>query len=161
MNDTTNTVGEGGLPLGVDEEHILDLARSIVERRLAVGAVLESATHTKEYLVVKLATLEHEVFGVVLLNNRHTVIHTEILFRGTVDGASVYPREVVKTALAHNAAAVIFFHNHPSGDPEPSSADLAITERLRRALQTVDIRTLDHIIVGGTRCLSLAERGLI
>jgi len=101
------------------------------------------------------------VFGCLWLNNRHNVIRVNPLFRGTIDAAAVYPREVVKEALQVNAASVIFYHNHPSGDPEPSSADRALTDRLKTALATVDIRVLDHIVIGGNKTVSFAERGLI
>ena len=116
---------------------------------------------TRDFLVLKLAEVEHEVFAVMFLDNRHQLIAYEELFRGTVDGASVYPREVMKEALKHNAAAVIFAHNHPSGVPEPSRADEQITIRLKEALAYVDVRVLDHVIVGGTETVSLAERGLL
>ena len=96
---------------------------------------------------MKLANYEHEVFVVLYLDNRHRFIALEELFRGTIDGASVYPREVVKQALVHNASALIFAHNHPSGSPEPSQADIAITKKLSLALDTVDMRTLDHVVV--------------
>ena len=104
---------------------------------------------------------EAEAFGCLFLDNRHRLIAFEILFHGTVDGASVHPREVVKRALEHNSAAVIFAHNHPSGVAEPSQADELITRRLRDALALVDIRVLDHVIVGLERCVSFAERGLL
>ncbi len=97
----------------------------------------------------------------VLLDNQHRILRFEQLFRGTIDAASVYPREVVKLALICNAAAAIFVHNHPSGDPEPSRADVAITQRLRDALSLVDIRTLGHVVVGLEGCVSLAEHGQI
>jgi DNA repair protein RadC len=104
---------------------------------------------------------EHEVFGMLLLDNRHRIIGFRELFRGTIDAASVYPREVVKEALAHNAAAVILVHNHPSGSPEPSQADRRITDRLQQALNTVEIRLLDHVIVGHEGRYSFAQAGLI
>ena len=112
------------------------------------------------YVQARCATLEHEVFGAIWLTNRHRVIAVSMLFTGTIDGASVHPREVVKDALKHNAAAVIFFHNHPSGDSEPSAADRAITLRLRDALALVDVRILDHLVAGAT-VTSLAKRGWI
>jgi DNA repair protein RadC len=105
--------------------------------------------------------LEHEVFGCLFLDNQHAVIAAEDLFRGTIDGASVYPREVVKRALALNAAAVILYHNHPSGVSEPSQSDQRLTQRLKAALGTVDIRVLDHFVVGRAEALSFAERGLL
>jgi DNA repair protein RadC len=105
--------------------------------------------------------LEHEVFCCLYLDKRHRLIQFEELFRGTIDGASVHPREIVKLALQRNSAAVIIAHNHPSGVAEPSQADEFITQRVKEALALVDIRLLDHIIVGDGACVSLAERGLI
>jgi len=126
-----------------------------------VGTKLTSPSASAEYLSSKLGHLEHEVFCILHLDNRHRVLHFSELFRGTVDGTSVYPREVVKEALQHNAAAVICAHNHPSGLPEPSQADERITRRLKSALELVDIRLLDHIIIGGSSNTSLANRGLL
>ena len=123
--------------------------------------VLANPRSAREYLAVHYAGQEREVFGVMFLDNRHRLIAVEEMFLGTVDGASVHPREVVKRALKLNAAAVILAHNHPSGVAEPSQADELITARLRDALALVDIRVLDHLIVGGTTVTSLAERGLI
>ena len=145
-----------------DEEEILRKARSILEKRMMrEHDALVNPGMVREYLITKLADLEHEVFGMVMLDTRHRVITTTELFRGTIDGASVYPREVIKEALKHNAAAIIFYHNHPSGNEEPSTADERITDRLKKALTLVDIRVLDHIIVGGLDITSFAERGLI
>jgi DNA repair protein RadC len=121
---------------------------------------LTNPTQTMNYLRARLRDYEHEVFACLMLDNRNRVIAFRELFRGTIDGASVYPREVVKQALADNAAAVILAHNHPSGVCEPSQADIRITERLKKALALVDIRVLDHVIVGDEiTCLS--ERGLV
>jgi len=136
-------------------------ARKALSRKFRRGATLSSPAETAEALAHQFADLEHEVFACLFLDNRHRVIAFEELFRGTIDGASVYPREVVKQALAHNAAAVILAHNHPSGDPEPSQADRTITTRLKDALALVDVRVLDHIVVGGAEHISFAERGLI
>ena len=113
------------------------------------------------FLVAKLRDLPYEVFCALFLDNRHRLIACDELFRGTIDGASVHPREVVRQALARNAAAVILAHNHPSGVAEPSQADELITLRLKDALGLVDIRVLDHLIVGDSRCVSLAERGVL
>jgi DNA repair protein RadC len=149
-------------PATVDEDKIIAQALRILARRLKkVGTVLTSPEATRDYLRLQLAGLEHEVFACLLLDNRHRVIAYRELFRGTIDGASVYPREVVKEVLAHNAAAVIFAHNHPSGDPEPSTADHRITTRLKDALVLIDVRVLDHIILGSEGSLSFAERGLL
>ncbi len=124
------------------------------------GMAITSPEKTKAFLQLKLAHLEHEVFAVLWLDNRHRVIAFEEMFRGTIDGASVHPREVVKAAMRHNAAACIFAHNHPSGVAKPSHADMNITQRLKEALEFVDVRPLDHVIVGENTC-SFAERGLI
>ena len=120
-----------------------------------------SPERVKQFCQLKLAHLEHEVFGVLFLDNQHRLITFSALFRGTIDAASVYPREVAKEALLVNAAAVIFTHNHPSGVAEPSAADKRITTRLCEALKLLDIRTLDHIVVGTASTTSFAERGLL
>ena len=132
-----------------------------IGRKLAAGPALESPQATQAFLVAQLRDRPYEVFCCLHLDNRHRLIAFDELFRGTIDGASVHPREVVRQALARNAAAVILAHNHPSGVAEPSQADELITQRLRDALGLVDIRVLDHLIVGDTRCVSFAERGLI
>jgi DNA repair protein RadC len=110
---------------------------------------------------MRLSTLDHEVFAALFLDNRHRLIEYVELFRGTVDGASGYPREVVKEALRHNTAAVILAHNHPSGVAEPSQADQLITRRLKDALALVEIRVLDHLIIAGDEVVSFAEMGLV
>lgn len=144
------------------DDRVIHMAMKILEERLGTyGVNLANPAVARNYLTLKLAELEHEVFGVVYLDSQHRVIGSEELFRGTIDGASVYPREVVKASLANNAAAVIFYHNHPSGEPEPSLADRQITRRLTDALALVDIRVLDHIIVGGTKTVAFSERGLL
>jgi DNA repair protein RadC len=136
-------------------------AQGLIAQRYRSGSpALESPARTREYLRLRFGPLDHEIFGCLFLDNRHRLIVAETLFRGTIDGASVYPREVVKAALHHNAAACILFHNHPSGIAEPSQADTLITQRLQAALELVDVRVLDHLIVGETTC-SFAERGLI
>ena len=122
---------------------------------------ISSPDDTRNFLRLKLAAKEHEVFACMFLDNRHQLIRYEEMFRGTIDGASVYPREVVKRALQLNAAALIVAHNHPSGVTEPSQADEAITHRIKDACALVDIRLLDHVIVGITESTSLAERGVI
>lgn len=144
------------------EEHVIGEALQIMESRLrSVGESFTSPTSTRQYCKMKLTGLEHEVFAVLFLDNRHRLIEYEEMFRGTIDGASVYPREVVKAVIHHNAAAVILAHNHPSGVAEPSGADRRLTERLRDALGLVDVRVLDHLIVGDGEPVSFAERGLI
>lgn len=140
---------------------ILEMARRHTEEELKVEGVLTDPDATRRYLAMKLARLPHEVFACIFLDNRHRVIAFEEMFRGTIDGASVYPREVVKTALGYNAAAVVFAHNHPSGVAEPSGADRTITKRLVDALSLVDIRVLDHFILAHDQHTSFAERGLI
>ncbi|HEK1439166.1 TPA: DNA repair protein RadC [Pseudomonas aeruginosa] len=147
------------LPASVDQ--ILDAARQAIGQKMQRGMSFTSPTIVKEYLRTKLAGFEHEVFAVLFLDSQHCLIEYIEMFRGTIDSASVYPREVVKEALRLNAAAVIFSHNHPSGNPEPSQADRQITQRLRDALALVDVRTLDHIVVGGESTESFAERGLL
>ena len=145
----------------VSEEAIITMAQAISEKKLAPGATVTSPQATETYLQNLLAGEEQELFGAIYLNTRHKIIKFEIMFKGTIDGASVHPREVVKKGLLLNAAAVIFVHNHPSGDPEPSQADIQITGRLKSALALIDIRVLDHIIVGVEGVTSLAQRGHI
>ncbi len=138
-----------------------ELARRYFESGLPVGEPIRCPTDTELYLKARLRHLGHEVFCCLYLDNRHRVLRFDEMFRGTIDGTSVYPREVVKEALSVNAAAVILAHNHPSGVAEPSQADERITRRLKAALELVDIRLLDHIIVGDGKATSLASRGLI
>ena len=146
-----------------NEDAIIESAINILESRISYSSASPPLTNpqaSKDYVKLQLATFEHEVFACLFMDNRNRVITFEKLFRGTIDGASVYPREVVKACLSHNAAAVIFAHNHPSGVAEPSQADIRITERLKKALALVDIRVLDHLIVGD-EVISFAERGLL
>ena len=151
----------------VPEEVRLQLraSRELVERWMLEDMrqqpLLANPRIVREYLAVHYAGQEREVFGCLFLDNRHRLIAVEEMFLGTIDGASVHPREVVKRALKLNAAAVILAHNHPSGVAEPSQADELITARIRDALALVDIRVLDHLVVGGTTVTSFAERGLI
>jgi DNA repair protein RadC len=140
---------------------VLELARRHFQELMQAGPVLLNPQTTRDFLYMRLRDLPHEVFCCVFLDNRHRVVAFDELFRGTIDGASVYPREVVKRALAYNAAAVILAHNHPSGVAEPSQADQLITQRLKEALALVEIRILDHLVVGDSRCESFAERGLL
>lgn len=147
------------LPASVDQ--ILEAARQAIEQKMQRGAEFTSPVLVKEYLRTKLVGFEHEVFAVLFLDTRHRLIEYAEMFRGTIDSASVYPREVVKEALRLNAAAVIVSHNHPSGNPEPSGADRALTQQLTQALALVDVRVLDHVIVAGHTTTSFAERGLI
>jgi DNA repair protein RadC len=138
----------------------LELVRRHHLETLRAGPALTSPRVARDYLVAQLRDRDHEVFCCLYLDNRHRLLGFEELFRGTIDGASVHPREVVKRALSRRAAAVILVHNHPSGVAEPSQADEVITARLRDALALVDIRVVDHLIVGDGICVSLAERGL-
>ena len=138
-----------------------ELGRRYFEASLARGDLIRSPADTEAYLQARLQHLGHELFCCLYLDNRHRVLAFVELFRGTIDGTSVYPREVVKEALAVNAAAVILAHNHPSGVAEPSQADERITRRLRSALELVDIRLLDHLIIGDGRATSMASRGLL
>lgn len=138
-----------------------ELVRRWLLEDLRRNPVLTSPNTVREYLAVHYAGHEREVFSCLFLDSRHRLIAVEELFLGTVDGASVHPREVVRRALKLNATAVVLAHNHPSGVAEPSQADELITVRLRDALALVEIRVLDHLIVGGTTVVSLAERGLI
>ncbi|MEX0606485.1 MAG: DNA repair protein RadC [Halofilum sp. (in: g-proteobacteria)] len=140
---------------------VLEMGRRYLDEELLRGEALTSSAATRRYLQANLRDRPYEVFACLFLDNRHRVLAFEELFRGTIDGASVYPREVVKRALAHNAAAVILAHNHPSGVAEPSRADTRLTERLRDALGLVEIRVLDHLIVGDGDPVSFAERGLL
>ena len=145
------------------DDDTIQSAIAILDRRLRTtdDVFISNPEDTRHYLSLKLAEREAEVFCVMFLTNRHRVIACEEMFQGTIDGASVHPREVVKRALQLNAAAVCLAHNHPSGVSEPSRADEAITRRLRDALALVDIRVLDHLIVGGADITSFAELGLL
>jgi DNA repair protein RadC len=138
-----------------------ELVRRWLLEDLRKQPVLANPKAVREFLAIHYADHEREVFGCLFLDNRHRLIRFDEVFLGTIDGASVHPREVVKLALARNAAAVILAHNHPSGVAEPSQADELITARLRDALALVDIRVLDHLVVGGTTVTSFVERGLI
>ena len=138
---------------------VLEMAKRYQFSKAEKGAFLESPEAVKSLVALQMRDLEHEVFACLFLDNRHRLITYEPLFRGTIDSASVYPREVVKAALACNAAAVVLAHNHPSGVAEPSRADIDITARLKKALTLIDVRVLDHIIVGDNYQVSLAERG--
>ena len=139
----------------------LELSRRQLAEGLHREGPLNSPGEVREYLAARLRDRPYEVFCCLYLDNRNRLITIEELFRGTIDGASVHPREVVRQAMTHNAAAVILAHNHPSGVAEPSQADEAITRRLTNALALVDIRVLDHLVVGDGRTVSFAERGLL
>ncbi|PHS69967.1 MAG: hypothetical protein COB23_04775 [Methylophaga sp.] len=143
----------------VQLQAVMEMSQRHHESTLLRGDALIDVTTTKRYIKQRLRAYQHEVFACLFLDNKHRMICFEELFRGTIDGASVYPREVVKQALSHNAAAVIFAHNHPSGVAEPSQADYDITQRLKSALELVEIRVLDHIVVGDGETVSFAETG--
>jgi len=160
--DTHSFCSRKGLGLAkfVQLQAALEIARRHLSEDLEYGNCLTRSEQTRNYLRARLRDYKYEVFACLMLDNRNRVIAFRELFRGTIDGASVYPREVVKQALADNAAAVILAHNHPSGVCEASQADIRITKRLQKALGLVDIRVLDHVIIGdGINCLS--EQGLI
>jgi DNA repair protein RadC len=142
-------------------DEIMNAARQALGARVRKGTIFTSPRVTSDYLIARLGNLAHEVFTLIYLDSRHRFIACQDLFRGTIDGASVHPREVVKEALRHNAAAVILSHVHPSGVAEPSHADEQITQRLKAALNLVDIRVLDHVIVAGGETPSFAQRGLL
>lgn len=145
----------------VTARDIIEEAKRILAERVIRSDPLSNPQASRDYLIAHLSEREHEIFTCLYLDNRHRIIDCEELFRGTIDGCSVHPREVVKQALAHNAAAVILAHNHPSGIAEPSQADLHLTRRLREALGLVEIRVLDHMVIGGVEVVSFAERGLL
>ena len=140
---------------------IVEQALELLAAEVQAADALSSPAAVKDYLRLKLGKRPHEVFAVVFLDMQHRVIAIEELFRGTLSQTSVYPREVVKEALARNAAAVVLVHNHPSGSAEPSRADEYLTHTLRQALALVDVRVLDHLVVTRTSVLSFAERGLL
>lgn len=140
---------------------VFEMARRALSENLRSGDALSSPQQVRDYLALQLGTLPHEVFMVLFLDAQNRVLAHEILFSGTLTQTSVYPREVVKRSLHHNAAALILAHNHPSGVSEPSRADQLLTQNLKQALALVDIRVLDHFIVAGNQTLSFAERGLL
>lgn len=152
---------EQGQYLQATPEQILEIARRVVDLQVRDGMLFSSPAVVKSFLGTKLAGYEREVFVMLSLDTRHRFLDFVELFHGTIDGAEVHPREVVKRALKCNAAAVIIAHNHPSGDAEPSAADRAVTARLKQALALVDVRLLDHFVVGGSNIVSLAERGWV
>lgn len=144
------------------EDRLIASALMVLQKRLGgTKPVLSSAKEVRDYLQLKLAARESEMFCCLLLDNQHRLLEYREMFHGTIDGCSVYPREVVKLALHNNAAAIIFAHNHPSGVAEPSQSDMRITERLTTALELIDVRVLDHLIVGNADIVSFAEQGLL
>jgi len=145
----------------VEKQSLITLAMKVLAIKHRAGRALSRPEETRNYLRLRLADYRNEVFGCLFLDNRHRIIAVRELFQGTIDGASVYPRVVVQQAMEVNAAAMVFFHNHPSGVAEPSNADEAITRRLKEALALVDVRVLDHFVVSAGESVSFAERGLL
>ena len=148
-------------PRSTDDEIISKAMNILFSRLKQPGEAMSSPETVRKYLTLQSANLEHEVFSALFLDAQNRVIAFEQIFTGTLTQASVYPREVVKRALAHNAAAIILSHNHPSGVAEPSRADEMLTTSLKQALALVDVKVLDHIIIGGMDSMSFAERGLL
>ncbi|WP_321275943.1 RadC family protein [Thiomicrorhabdus indica] len=145
----------------LDNEAIFKMANYLARQQLKKGRAISSPSDCFAALQTLLQTLEHEVFGLVYLDQQHCIINHEILFRGTINQASVYPRELIKSALSHNAAAVILFHNHPSGCTKPSNADDQLTEQIKTAFEHIEIRVVDHVIVGHSDLFSYAQSGKI
>ena len=148
-------------PPYVTDDYCIARALQALAARTAPGATLSQPSDVRDYLRMRLGPVEHEVFVVVFLTSQHRVIAVEEMFRGTLSQTSVYPREVVKAALAHNAGAVILAHNHPSGVAEPSRADEHLTQSLKAALALVDVRVIDHFVLASGGAVSFAERGLL
>jgi len=145
----------------VQLQAVVEMGRRYLQETLERGDGLGSPDQTRQFLIARLRDLPYEVFGCLFLDNRHRIIRFDELFRGTIDGASVHPREIVRQTLEYNAAAVIFAHNHPSGVAEPSAADRNLTQRLKQALTLIDVRVLDHFVVGDGVATSFAESGLL
>ncbi|WP_448671170.1 JAB domain-containing protein [Pseudoxanthomonas mexicana] len=162
MGCTQDILGHYHLTPTTTEEEILRAAEAILQRRFQRGETMTDPDAAGRILKMRLAHIANEVFSVVFLDTRHRILAIEDIFHGTIDGCEVHPRVVVKRALDLNAAAVILGHQHPSGDPEPSAADRALTARLKQALALVDIRLLDHFVVGGAMApISMAARGWV
>lgn len=162
MGCTQDILGHYHLTPTTTEDEILRAAEDILHRRFQRGDTMSDPDAAGRILKMRLAHIEHEVFSVVFLDTRHRILAIEDLFHGTIDGCEVHPRVVIKRALQLNSAAIILGHQHPSGDPEPSAADRALTARLKQALSLVDIRLLDHFVVGGAMTpVSLAARGWV
>ena len=145
----------------VQLQAVLEMSRRALQEKLASGVTLGSPQAVRDYLRLRLQSLEHEVFVGVFLDAQNRLLAIEDLFRGTLTQTSVYPREIIKRALSHNAASLIFAHNHPSGIAEPSRADEMLTQTLKQALALVDVKVLDHFVIGSGNALSFAERGLL
>ena len=153
--------GANGAAEPATADQILAAARQALANRVRRGATLSSPRSVREYLAVKLGALDYEVFGLILVDARHRVLEYVELFSGTIDGASVHPREVVKLVIEKGASAVVAVHNHPSGVMDQSHADEAITRRIRDCVALIDVRLLDHLIIAGPEVLSFAESGLL
>ena len=152
---------ETGMTERMREDAIIEQAKQILSKRCGRASALDSPQKVRDWLAVNFGQREHEIFAVLFLDAQHRLIACEEMFRGTLTQTSVYPREIVKQCLFHNCAAVILAHNHPSGVAEPSRADESLTRCLQNALVLVDVRVLDHIVVGGAATTSFAERGLL
>lgn len=163
MNDTEDRFAglEPSELSDVEKRSVVTLAMNVLAYRHRPGRALSSPEETRNFLQFRLADHRNEVFGCLFLDNRHRIITVRELFQGTIDGASIHPRVVVQQALEANAAALVFYHNHPSGVAEPSRADEMITRRLKEALALVEVRVLDHFVVAGGESVSFAERGLL
>jgi len=146
---------------GATEAELLEAAENILRSKLERLGSIGNPRDSEDFLRMRLGALFHEEFHIMWLDNRHRILQVQKLFNGTVDGASVHPREVVRAALACNASAAILAHNHPSGVAEPSAADRAITKELRDALHLVGVRILDHLVISAGECVSMASRGLM
>lgn len=160
MNNVNSTVSNYKNQSTMSDDQVLEMAAEIIETKYLRGDSFNNPAAVKEFLQCKLANYEREVFAVLLLDSQNSLIEYKELFFGTINSANIHPREVLKIALQHNAAAVMFAHNHPSGNSEPSNADKQITQKLKGLLEGIDIRVLDHIVVGKD-CVSFAERGLL
>lgn len=145
----------------VEKQSLMALALTMLEEQHRPGVALTSPEDTRRYLRIRLAEYKNEVFGCLFLDNRHRIIEVTELFQGTIDGASVHPRVVVQKALECNSAALLLFHNHPSGVAEPSHADEAITRKLQEALALIDVRVLDHFVVTAGESISFAQKGIL
>lgn len=143
----------------ISADEVIAFAMEIVAQRFQRGACMNSPDATRQYLALQLADRCHEVFGALFLDSQHRLINDEVLFNGTINSTAVYPRIVVQRALLLNAAAVILYHNHPSGESEPSTADRHITSQLTESLKLIDVTVIDHLVVAGSAAVSFAERG--
>ncbi|MEW5836021.1 MAG: DNA repair protein RadC [Pseudomonadota bacterium] len=161
MGITKDKAGNYRLTGKTTEADVLAAAESILKAKLEREGDISNPRDASDFLRMRLGALLHEEFHILWLDNRHRILSCQKLFTGTIDGASVHPREVVRAALNINACAAILAHNHPSGVPEPSTADRSITKELVDALKLVGVRILDHIVVGAGSCVSMAERGLL